>query len=182
MSRGLSKPGSEGAQSQTDADEEQGQRQAADDPFAADAVRETGAELSADDDTCGDERGARGALREVPGRNVHQGSGEGHGGEQEVRCGGGGVQGKIKKPAEGRHVDKTAADPEQARNEADEEAEHDADHGIVRIAVSSALRIDQFTNGPAPSDTDIFFGKVRRRAVMVEENIRATRGRTENGR
>src|ERR1044072_6603656 len=102
MSRGLSKPGSERAQYQTDADEEHGQRQAADDPFAADAVRETGAEWSAYDDACGDERGARGALREVPGRNVHQGSGEGHDGEYEVRCGGGDVHGKVQKPAECR--------------------------------------------------------------------------------
>src|ERR1044071_6551312 len=133
---------------QANTDEDQGQSEAADDPFAADSVRQVRADLRAQQNSRGENCRTPNSVLEDPARNMHQSSCQRHDGENEMGSGRGNVHRKIKQAAQCRNVNETTADAEQTRSETDEDAEHDTDGSIVFIMVAHAVGIDEVAYRP----------------------------------
>jgi len=112
------------------------------------AFGERGADLGADDHADGKADSAAYAFVERAGGDVDGGAGEGHDREDEVRCGGGVVDGEVEEVDERGDVDDAAANPEETGDVADDGANDDAEGfvepDIVGRLVAGRLREGRF--------------------------------------
>ena len=95
--------------------------------------------------------------------------GEGGEDEHEMGCGGGDVEGKTEKIREHRHVDEPSADPHEAGETANEEADDHAKSDVVGEGEYVAFPVDHgVDNGPA-------MRRARRRGVGLFSHAPADR-------